>query len=121
MGHDHHELEVNASGSAKLAERVQEPGDHSERDSSSQLGRKQSPTRRVPVSCTKAFDSLYYCYSPFHQAKVYYQSGELDHCRGRLRNFQMCAMSRVRQQDISEVGNPDPILTVPRSNAIRDY
>jgi hypothetical protein len=58
---------------------------------------------RVPLSCSKAFDSLYYCYSPVHQGKVYYQTGQLDDCRGRLRRFRMCAMSRFRPENVSEV------------------
>jgi Protein of unknown function (DUF3128) len=55
----------------------------------------------VPVSCTKAFDALYYCYSPVYQGKVYYQTGELDDCRGRLRRFRMCVMSRFRPEEES--------------------
>lgn len=62
----------------------------------------KSPSARVPTSCTKAFDSLYYCYSPFYQGKVYYQTGELDDCRGRLRRFRMCVMSRFRSEEDSE-------------------
>lgn len=59
--------------------------------------------QRVPTSCTKTFDSLYYCYSPFHQAREYYVTGELDDCRARLRRFRMCVMSRFRSQSESEV------------------
>lgn len=61
-----------------------------------------SAAARVPTSCTKAFDSLYYCYSPFYQGKVYYQTGELDDCRGRLKRFRMCVMSRFRSVEESE-------------------
>lgn len=62
-----------------------------------------SQSARVPMSCSKAFDALYYCYSPFYQGKVYYQTGELDDCRGRLKRFHMCAMSRLRPEAESEV------------------
>lgn len=59
--------------------------------------------QRVPISCTKVFDSVYYCYSPVHQARQYYITGELDNCRGRLKKFRMCVMSRFRPQNQSEV------------------
>lgn len=62
----------------------------------------KSSSARVPTSCTKAFDALYYCYSPFYQGKVYYQTGELDDCRGRLKRFRMCVMSRFRPEEESE-------------------
>jgi hypothetical protein len=74
-----------------------------QREVSGQENELSTSTGRVPTSCVKSFDSLYYCYSPFHQAKIYYQSGELDSCRGRLKRFQMCAMSRFRAQSESEV------------------
>ena len=57
---------------------------------------------RVPASCMKAFDSLYWCYSPVHQARQYYMTGELDDCRGRMRRFRMCIMSRFRHQEAAE-------------------
>lgn len=57
---------------------------------------------KVPHSCTKAFDSLYFCYSPFHQARQYYKNGELDDCRGRLRRFWLCLMSRLTNHAESE-------------------
>lgn len=63
---------------------------------------RETPKERVPVSCTKAFDSVYYCYSPVHQAREYYITGELDDCRGRLKRFRMCIMSRFRPQAVSE-------------------
>lgn len=57
---------------------------------------------KVPPSCTKAFDSLYYCYSPFFQGRQYYMNGELDNCRGRLRRFRLCLMSRLKPQSEAE-------------------
>jgi Protein of unknown function (DUF3128) len=74
-----------------------------EADSTAATSGSKLHARRVPVSCSKAFDSLYFCYSPFHQGKIYYQSGELDDCRGRLKRFRMCAMSRFRSSADSEV------------------
>lgn len=61
-----------------------------------------SPSR-VPLNCAKAFDSLYFCYSPFHQARQYYITGHLDDCKGRLKRFRMCVMSRFRAQSDSEL------------------
>lgn len=57
---------------------------------------------KVPHNCTKAFDSLYFCYSPFHQARQYYRNGELDNCRGRLKRFRLCLMSRLMSHNDSE-------------------
>lgn len=61
-----------------------------------------SEKSRIPLNCTKAFDAVYYCYSPVHQAREYYIYGELDDCRGRLRKFRLCALSRLRPQNASE-------------------
>ncbi|CAD5194635.1 unnamed protein product, partial [Musa acuminata subsp. malaccensis] len=43
--------------------------------SSSQEARK--------LSCTKHFDALWFCYSPFHQVQQYYRHGEFDNCFGK--------------------------------------
>lgn len=56
----------------------------------------------VPKSCTKAFDSVYYCYSPFHQARNYYIEGQLDDCRGRLRRFRLCLLARLKPHSEAE-------------------
>lgn len=56
----------------------------------------------VPKSCAKAFDSVYYCYSPFHQARNYYIEGQLDDCRGRLRRFRLCLLARLKPQSEAE-------------------
>lgn len=71
-------------------------------DSASSVETASTQKRRVPVNCTKAFDSVYYCYSPLHQGRHYYINGELDDCRGRVRRFRMCMMSRFRSQEESE-------------------
>lgn len=55
-----------------------------------------------PPSCTKAFDSLYFCYSPLHQGRHYYRHGELDDCRARMRRFQLCLLSRLKPRGESE-------------------
>lgn len=56
----------------------------------------------VPMSCTKAFDSVYFCYSPFHQARHYYIEGQLDDCRGRLRRFRLCLLARLKPHGEAE-------------------
>lgn len=67
-------------------------------------GKRNVPKKsKIPQTCTKAFDSLYYCYSPFHQARQYYINGELDDCRGRLRRFRLCLMSRLKPEAESEL------------------
>lgn len=60
------------------------------------------PNSSVPTSCMKAFDSVYYCYSPFHQARNYYIEGQLDDCRGRLRRFRLCLLARLKPQSEAE-------------------
>lgn len=81
-----------------MAEPQGDPPSQNEVPSISEASKKE----RVPVSCTKTFDSVYYCYSPFHQGREYYITGELDDCRGRLKRFRMCVMSRFRPQAVSE-------------------
>lgn len=58
---------------------------------------------KVPQSCSKVFDSLYFCYSPFYQARKYYMYGEFDNCRGRLRRFRLCLLSRIKNEKDSEM------------------
>lgn len=65
-------------------------------------GVEPSARDRVPLNCMKSFDRMYYCYSPFYQGRQYYMTGELDDCKGRVREFRMCLMSRLRNQDTSE-------------------
>lgn len=77
------------------------PKDRSDADVAS-INEPALPKERVPTGCTKAFDSLYFCYSPFHQGREYYITGQLDDCRGRLKRFRMCLMSRFRPQEVSE-------------------
>eukprot|EP00171_Calliarthron_tuberculosum_P013772 IDg13772t1 len=80
--------------SSSTSEKTAEPPSQVETDLSNR--------DRVPLSCTKAFDSMYYCYSPVYQGRQYYMTGALDDCRGRVRRFRMCVLSRVRNQDTSE-------------------
>lgn len=63
---------------------------------------ESGPSGRVPLSCAQHFDRVYYCYSPIHQGRFYYRNGELDNCRGKMRSFRMCVMSRLRSQAVSE-------------------
>ncbi|XP_077230578.1 uncharacterized protein LOC143863706 isoform X2 [Tasmannia lanceolata] len=39
----------------------------------------QDPRHRL--SCTKCFDSLWFCYSPVHQMQQYYRQGLFDNCQ----------------------------------------
>lgn len=81
--------EGNANGPGSVEEKTSTDVDASKKE-------------RVPVNCMKAFDSVYYCYSPVHQAREYYVTGEFDDCRGRLRRFRLCVLSRFRPQSVSE-------------------
>ncbi|MQM15825.1 hypothetical protein Taro_048775 [Colocasia esculenta] len=38
------------------------------------------PSPPLPLSCTKCFDALWFCYSPVHQMQQYYRRGEFDSC-----------------------------------------
>lgn len=57
---------------------------------------------RVPTSCMRTLDALWFCYSPVYQARKYYMNGEFDNCRGRLKLFRMCIMSRFQEREKSE-------------------
>ncbi|KAL5716751.1 hypothetical protein ACHQM5_009875 [Ranunculus cassubicifolius] len=43
---------------------------------------KEAPPR-FELNCTKCFDELWFCYSPFHQMQQYYRNGLLDNCSGK--------------------------------------
>lgn len=75
---------------------------------------------RVPLNCMKAFDSIYYCYSPVHQAREYYITGQLDDCRGRLRRFRLCVMSRFRPQSVSEQLYAEDDLSEKKKKGLAD-
>ncbi|KAJ0239779.1 hypothetical protein HA466_0233630 [Hirschfeldia incana] len=46
---------------------------------STEMDDDSSPVRRR-VSCTKYFDALWFCYSPYYQMQQYYRVGKLDDC-----------------------------------------
>ncbi|XP_047972952.1 uncharacterized protein C227.17c isoform X1 [Salvia hispanica] len=54
-----------------------------------------APRRRL--SCTKYFDALYFCYSPFHQMQQYYRVGELDNCFGKWSALYDCLCLKTKK------------------------
>lgn len=65
--------------------------------------KRDAAKSRVPQSCAKVFDSLYFCYSPVYQGRQYYMFGNFDNCRGRLRRFRLCLLSRVKSSEDAEL------------------
>ncbi|XP_042018189.1 uncharacterized protein C227.17c-like isoform X1 [Salvia splendens] len=49
------------------------------------------------LSCTKYFDALYFCYSPFYQMQQYYRIGELDNCFGKWSALYDCLCLKTKK------------------------
>nr|XP_009390014.1 PREDICTED: uncharacterized protein C227.17c [Musa acuminata subsp. malaccensis] len=64
--------------------------------SSSQEARK--------LSCTKHFDALWFCYSPFHQVQQYYRHGEFDNCFGKWNALFDCLNLKTKKSsEVQEI------------------
>jgi hypothetical protein len=48
------------------------------------------------LSCSSAFDALWFCYSPGNQIKKYYREGTYDNCDIHQRMFTLCMAKRWR-------------------------
>jgi hypothetical protein len=48
------------------------------------------------LSCSSAFDALWFCYSPGNQIKKYYREGTYDDCDIHQRMFSLCMSRRWR-------------------------
>ena len=54
---------------------------------------------KVPESCWPALDALWYCYTPVHQVRHYYMSGQVDACTEQAHRFWVCLRSRLVSAD----------------------
>jgi len=56
------------------------------------------------LSCTKCFDALWFCYSPFHQMQQYYRYGEFDNCFGKWSVLVDClSLKTKRASEVQEI------------------
>ncbi|XP_057786580.1 uncharacterized protein C227.17c [Salvia miltiorrhiza] len=53
------------------------------------------PKKRL--SCTKYFDALYFCYSPFYQLQQYYRIGNLDTCTAKWGALYDCLCLKTKR------------------------
>mmetsp|Transcript_84698 Transcript_84698/g.226143 ORF Transcript_84698/g.226143 Transcript_84698/m.226143 type:complete len:106 (-) Transcript_84698:119-436(-) len=49
------------------------------------------------VSCSSAFDAMWFCFSPANQFKKYYREGTYDECEVQQRVFSLCMQLRYRE------------------------
>ncbi|KAJ6798383.1 Uncharacterized protein M6B38_211680 [Iris pallida] len=62
------------------------------------------PQQRKALSCTKCFDALWFCYSPFHQMQQYYRQGEFDTCFGKWDAlFDCLSLKTKRSSEVQEI------------------
>ncbi|KAJ3670188.1 hypothetical protein LUZ60_010512 [Juncus effusus] len=61
---------------------------------------KTEATRRR-LSCTKCFDTLWFCYSPFHQMQQYYRHGEFDTCFAKWSSLYDCL--NLKTKSLSQI------------------
>ncbi|XP_074592177.1 uncharacterized protein LOC141847969 [Curcuma longa] len=56
------------------------------------------------LSCTKCFDALWFCYSPYHQMQQYYRYGEFDTCFGKWNALLDCfSLKTKRLSEVQEI------------------
>ncbi|CAL9138674.1 unnamed protein product [Musa acuminata var. zebrina] len=56
------------------------------------------------LSCTKHFDALWFCYSPFHQVQQYYRHGEFDNCFGKWNALFYCLNLKTKKSsEVQEI------------------
>ncbi|XP_042399128.1 uncharacterized protein LOC121989268 isoform X2 [Zingiber officinale] len=53
------------------------------------------------LSCTKCFDALWFCYSPYHQMQQYYRYGDFDTCFSKWNALLDCFSLKTKR--LSEV------------------
>ncbi|XP_020252997.1 uncharacterized protein C227.17c [Asparagus officinalis] len=74
--------------------------DNKEGEASNNNHNKQPPH----LSCTKCFDALWFCYSPFHQMQQYYRYGEFDTCFGKWSALADClSLKTKRSSEVQEI------------------
>lgn len=66
----------------------------------------QQQPEKFKLSCVKYIDSLWFCYSPFHQVREYYREGTFDNCRRKWSElfdcFHLKTLSEAKAQAILE-------------------
>ncbi|KAI0488202.1 hypothetical protein KFK09_028029 [Dendrobium nobile] len=74
--------------------------DSKEGDDSSSAGSGSSQKPQTSrLSCTKYFDALWFCYSPFHQMEQYYRYGHFDNCSGKWSSLFDCLSLKTKRPD----------------------
>ncbi|XP_026656649.1 uncharacterized protein C227.17c-like isoform X2 [Phoenix dactylifera] len=66
-------------------------------DNSSSSGSAAPKAQALRLSCTKCFDALWFCYSPFHQMQQYYRYGEFDNCFGKWNALFDCLSLKTKK------------------------
>uniref|UniRef100_A0A1J3IK93 Uncharacterized protein n=1 Tax=Noccaea caerulescens TaxID=107243 RepID=A0A1J3IK93_NOCCA len=67
--------------------------------------KKDDPSAvRRRVSCTKCFDALWFCYSPFYQMQQYYRVGRLDDCTQKFSDlFDCLSLKTKRASEVEKI------------------
>ncbi|EOA14255.1 hypothetical protein CARUB_v10027413mg [Capsella rubella] len=63
---------------------------------------EDSSAVRRRVSCTKCFDALWFCYSPFYQMQQYYRVGRLDDCTKKFSDLFDCLSLKTKRVSEAE-------------------
>ncbi|KAG7617273.1 hypothetical protein ISN45_At04g026580 [Arabidopsis thaliana x Arabidopsis arenosa] len=63
---------------------------------------EDSSSVRRRVSCTKCFDALWFCYSPFYQMQQYYRVGKLDDCTKKFSDLFDCLSLKTKRASEAE-------------------
>ncbi|KAG1330980.1 hypothetical protein COCNU_02G009480 [Cocos nucifera] len=67
-------------------------------------GSAAPPDKVRRVSCTKCFDAIWFCYSPFHQMQQYYRYGEFDNCFGKWNAlFDCLSLKTKKSSEVQEI------------------
>ncbi|XP_073111728.1 uncharacterized protein [Elaeis guineensis] len=79
------------------------PTTTNDNSSSSGLGSAAPKVQALHLSCTKCFDALWFCYSPFHQMQQYYRYGEFDGCFGKWNALFDCLSLKTKKSSEVQV------------------
>ncbi|WZY69547.1 hypothetical protein YC2023_001787 [Brassica napus] len=63
---------------------------------------EDSSAVRRRVSCTKYFDALWFCYSPYYQMQQYYRVGKLDDCTKKFSALFDCLSLKTKSASEAE-------------------
>ena len=73
------------------------------------------------MSCVTAFDILYYCFSPAHQLRALYRTGQSDLCQKALDDVKLCARIKAGKLSTHDARVRQAKLNTSPSTALKQW